>query len=107
MLPTGNSSLCEELIGTVLTWLYVVCVGLFVFVAILGVLPRPRLKEKRAYRLSKGIVQFYAASYVKGRITKEDFFQPARRLLIKCKYHRLSKSRADRYIEDWTGFTPD
>ena len=70
-----------------------------------------RLKEKRARRLIQEIIQFYAASYVKGRITKDDFFRQARRLLIKSKYHReytgLYRTEPDRYIEECTGHTPD
>ena len=93
------------MIETILLWLFVVVVGYCILASISIVLNR--LKQKRARRLLKEIVQFYAASHVKGRITKEDFFQQARRLLFKSKYHRMSKSRADRYIEACTGFTPE
>lgn len=66
----------------------------------------------RSHRLTKEIVQFYAASYVKGRITKEDFFNQARRILKKSKFisdpnFAFWDVKADGYIEEWTGFTPD
>ena len=97
------------MIETILLWLFVAVVGCCVLGAISN--EYDRLKKKRARRLIKEIIQFYAASYVKGRITKEDFFHQARRLLITCKYHKeysdLWQSELDRYIEECTGYTPD
>ena len=98
------------MIETILLWLFVAVVGYYILSEY--VFNRVYLlKKKRARRLIKEIIQFYAASYVKGRITKEDFFHQARRLLIKCKYHSeytgLWQSEIDAYIEECTGYTPD
>ena len=97
------------MIETIVHWLFVAVVAGCILVAISEyVFNRVYLlKKKRARRLIKEIIQFYAASYVKDRITKDDFFQQARRLLIECKYHQLSESGVDRCIEIYTGFTPD
>lgn len=99
------------MIETIVHWLCVAFFGWMAVIIIAGVLPRPNLKRKRARRLIREMVQFYAASYVKGRITKDDFFHQARRLLIKSKYHSeytgLWQSEIERYIEECTGHTPD
>lgn len=97
------------MLETILLWFFVVVVGCWTlgFIIVSAINRFERLKAKRARRLLKEIVQFYAASYVKGRITKDDFFQQSRRLLIGCKYHQLSESGADRCIEVYTGFTSD
>ena len=99
------------MIETIVHWLCVAFFGWMAVIIIAGVLPHPNLKRKRARRLIREMVQFYAASYVKGRITKDDLFQQSRRLLIASKYHNeysgLSLSGPDRYIEECTGHTPD
>lgn len=64
----------------------------------------------RSHLLTKEIVHFYAASCVKGRITKDDFFKQSRRILKKSKYFYdsvLWEGTANNYIKEWTGFTPD
>lgn len=101
------------MIETIVHWLVVAVVAGCILVAIAEYVFHRiyLLKKKRARRLMKEIIRFYAASYVKGRITKEDFFQQARWLLITGKYHGeytgLWQSKLDRYIEECTGYTPD
>lgn len=66
----------------------------------------------RSYRLTREIVQFYAASYVKGRITKDDFIKQTRRIIKKSKYISNPNDvfwdlKAAEYTKEWTGFTSD